>query len=125
MTNKHGAKALALAERAVETYAQDACRNGARLLTYTDLAVMLGKKPSYARNMAQMLAALRHVCLSRGLPDLCAVIVAAGTDMPSRKSFQILSGTWCDTGLDEAGVREEQDRILMLDWASIARIDDR
>ena len=119
MTSKRPVKAYALAEQAIEVYAEDARRNGARLLTYTDMALMLGKSPSYARSMGPMLAALRQVCIARGLPDLCAVIVASGTVMPSRKSFQTLSGTWCDTGLDEDGVRAEQARIFALDWTSL------
>ena len=106
----------ALARRAISAYGHDARRNGARLVTYTDMAVMLGRPPSFARRMGPLLAALRPECLASGLPDICAVIVAAGTDMPSRKSFQTLSGTWCDTGLDEAGVRAEQARVLAIDW---------
>ena len=119
MTSKRPVKAIALAEQAIEVYAEDACRNGARLVNYTDMALMLGKSPSYARSMGPMLAALRQVCLARGLPDLCAVIVACGTVMPSRKSFQTLSGTWCDTGLDEDGVRAEQARVLAMDWNAV------
>lgn len=109
----------ALARRAISAYGNDARRNGARLLTYTDLAVMLGRPHSYARRMGPLLAALRPACLARGLPDICAVIVAAGTDMPSRKSFQTLSGTWCDTGLDADGVRAEQARVLAVDWGAV------
>lgn len=107
------------ARHALELYASDARTNGARLWTYTELAVALGKHPSQARGLSPLLSALRDVCLARGLPDLCAVIVAAGTDMPSRKSFETLSGTWCDTGLDEYGVRAEQARLLALDWSRV------
>ena len=110
------AKAHALAETAIGVYAQDSRRNGARLVTYTDMAAMLGQPPNYARRMGPMLAALRTACIARGLPDICAVIVAAGTDMPSAKSFDTLSGTWCDTGLDAGGVRAEQARVLGFDW---------
>jgi len=107
------------AREAISLYAADARANGPRLWTYTDLAVALGKHPSQARALSPLLAALRDVCLEREMPDLCAVIVSSGTELPSRKSFETLSGTWCDTGLDEDGVREEQARIFALDWRDV------
>jgi len=107
------------ARAALALYAEDVRMHGARPLSYTDLAVMLGKPPSAARRLSPLLGALRQECLARGLPDLCAMIVAAGTDMPSRKSFDTLSGTWCDTGLDAAGVRAEQAALRAVDWTRI------
>jgi hypothetical protein len=107
------------AQSAITAYAQDARQHGARLLSYTDFAVTLGKPPNYARRMGPLLAALRPACLARGLPDICAVIVAAGTDMPSPKSFDTLSGTWCDTGMDADGVRAEQARVLGWNWDQV------
>lgn len=104
------------ARRALAVYARDARDNGARLWTYTDLAVALGFAPSVARQLGPMLALLRQECLDQGIPDLCAVIVASGTDMPSARSFDTLSGTWCDTGLDRDGVRAEQARVMA--WAT-------
>ena len=108
------------AKLAITRYAIDACQHGARLWTYTDLATALGRAPSVARQLGPMLALLRIECHAQGLPNLCAVIVASGTDMPSRKSFDTLSGTWCDTGLDEIGVRAEQARVLAYDWCGVA-----
>ncbi|MGY6548830.1 MAG: hypothetical protein ACXIU7_07485 [Roseinatronobacter sp.] len=107
------------AQRFLAIYAEDACTNGARLWTYTEVAIALGWAPARARNIMPLLNAIRDLCAAKGLPDLRTVIVAAGTDLPSRKSFHLPHGTWAETTLDRAGVRRVQARLLALDWRSI------
>ncbi len=101
----------------IELYKTEARGGTARLLTYTDVAVAVGWPPSRARNMMPFLNALRDLCRAQGLPDLRAIIVAAGTDLPSRKSFHAPFGTWADTALDVNGLRKLQEGILAGAWA--------
>ena len=105
------------AQAFIDLYRTEARRGSARLLTYTDVAVAIGWPPSRARNMMPFLNALRDLCREQGLPDLRAIIVAAGTDLPSRKSFHLPFGTWADTPLDVNGVRDLQGDILAGAWA--------
>ncbi len=116
----------ASAQRFLAIYAHDARQNGARLWTYTDVVTALGWPPARARNMMPLLNAIRDLCQAKAVPDLRTVIVAAGTDLPSRKSFHLPYGTWADTTLDRAGVRAEQARVLAVDWQQVdARPDCR
>ena len=115
------ARLAAEAQRAIAVYAADARAHRARRLSYTDFAVLMGYAPSRARGLGPLLAALRQACHARGLPDICTVIVAAGTEMPSARSFDVLTGIWHGTVLDRDGVRAEQARVLAWDWAQVAR----
>jgi hypothetical protein len=101
----------------LDLYRSQARMGHARLLTYTDVVVAVGWPQSRARNIMPFLNALRDLCREQGVPDLRAIIVAAGTDLPSRKSFHQPFGTWADTPLDVDGVRALQVDILSGTWA--------
>lgn len=115
MTLSEPPRAAAL--RFLGIFTAQAAQTGARRWTYTEVALSLGWAPSRARNMMPFLNALRDLCAARGLPDLRAIIVASGTDLPSRKSFHSLTGAWADTTLTRLQVNALQSEILAYDWA--------
>lgn len=110
------AATLENAERVIEIYSTDARRNGARPMSYGQLASALGLHPNHARNLGPLLDRVRENCVARDLPDVSAVIVVRGTDMPSKRSFNGPSGTWRGTGLTREGVKQLQQLVFAHDW---------
>ena len=82
---------------------------GKGIITYSDLAELMGKSRQAARTLDRQLGTVGYYCLENGLPPLNAVVVNQETGMPGSYVVETKPGSW----------KRDQKKVLKQDWFSV------
>jgi hypothetical protein len=91
-------------------------------LTYSQLAERLGMSKVNGQGLSSYLNEAAALCAEHGLPNVSVLVVSKesldrGTPLPSKGSFS--DGFYASTGMTEAEIPAEQERVRTFDWKSV------